>query len=209
MLRILAMLGWMSIALSAQQPSEEDLAKLAAHIDKALGVRPGMRIADIGTGLAIQHPIRIARGVAPEGSVTCVEISQAAVDRIRNRVADEHIANMNAQLGKTDDPLLAAGQFDAILISNAYHEFGEPQEMLKHICDALKADGTLVVVENYSIEHRKEARAEQAKRHDMAPEILERELAAAGFTVKERVDPVLVNSPDRMRYLVRATKTQR
>ncbi len=191
-----------------KQPTEEELSKLAAHMDKALGLRPGMMVADIGTGLAIQHPIRIAAKVGPAGRVTCVEVSKEGVARVRQRIDDEHIANMDVILGKTDDPLLARGSFDAILISNAYHEFTEPQAMLKHICDALKADGTLVVVENYAVTHRSENRATQVKRHDLEPEILERELTAAGFTVKERIDPVLVNSPERMRYLVRAGKTQ-
>lgn len=115
---------------------------------------------------------------------------------------------MEAVLGKEDDPLLAPGTIDAILISNSYHEFTQPETMLKHIYDALKPDGTLVVVENYKITNRSETRAVQTKRHDMEPEILERELIAAGFTVKERIDPVLVNSPDRMRYLVRAEKNR-
>jgi hypothetical protein len=40
----------------------------------------------------------------------------------------------------------------------------------------------------------------------MTPEILERELTAAGLVVKERIDPIFVNSPERFRYLVRAQK---
>ena len=207
MLRRLTILAAISIAvLRAQQPSEADLAKLGAQVDKALGVRAGSRVADIGTGLAIHQPVRIAAEVAPDGKVTCVEVTSEGVARIQKRIDDEHIANMDVILGKTDDPLLAPGAFDAILISNSYHEFTEPQAMLKHICDALKPDGTLVVVENYTITRKSESRATQVKRHDLEPEILERELTAAGFTVKERLDPVFVNSPERMRYLVRAGK---
>jgi cyclopropane fatty-acyl-phospholipid synthase-like methyltransferase len=207
MLKTLAITGLLTIgALNAQQPTEAELAKLAAHMDKALGLHAGMTVADIGTGLAVMHPMRIAREVAPDGRVVCVEVSQSSVDRIKKQVDEAHIANMEVSLGKEDDPLLAPGTFDAILISNAYHEFKQSEVMLKHICDALKPDGTLVVVENYSIVNRSETRAAQIKRHDLAPDNLERELAAAGFTVKERVDPVLVNSPDRMRYLVRAEK---
>lgn len=209
MLRTLTITGLLTIgALNAQQPTEAELAKLAAHMDKALGLRPGMTVADIGTGPAVMHPMRIARAVAPGGKVVCVEVSQSSVDRIKKQIDEAHIANMEVVLGKEDDPLLAPGTFDAILISNAYHEFTQPQVMLKHICDALKPDGTLVVVENYSTVNRSETRAAQTKRHDLAPDNLERELTTAGFTVKERVDPVLVNSPDRMRYLVRAEKTK-
>jgi ubiquinone/menaquinone biosynthesis C-methylase UbiE len=207
MLRNLTVAGFLAIAsLRAQQPSEEDLRKLAAHVDKALGLHPGMTVADIGTGAAVQQPIRMAGEVAPGGKVVCVEVSQSYADKIKARIGEERIGNMEVVLGKEDDPLLAPGTFDAMLLSNVYHEFTQAKAMLKHICDALKADGTLVVVENYSIAHRTESRAEQAKRHDMTPETLERELAEAGFRVMERIDPILVNSPDRLRYLVRARK---
>jgi ubiquinone/menaquinone biosynthesis C-methylase UbiE len=192
--------------LPAQQPSEAELDKLAAQMDKALGLRPGLIVADIGTGAAMQHPIRIAREVAPDGKVVSVEVSQSSADRIKKRIDAEQIVNMEVLLGKEDDPTLAPGAFDAILISNTYHEFSHPEAMLKHIREALKPDGVLVVVENYSIAHRADSRAAQAGRHDMAPETLERELTAAGFAMKERVEPVLVNSPDRLRYLVRAGK---
>lgn len=209
MLRKLTVVGLLTIAaLRAQQPSEEALTKLASHVDKALGLHPGMTVADIGTGAAMHQPIRIAGEVAPDGKVICVEVSQLYVDQIRARIDSEHVSNMNVVLGKEDDPTLALGAFDAILLSNTYHEFTQPEAMLKHICDALKPDGTLVVVENYAVAHRAESRAEQAKQHEMTPEILERELTAAGFTVKERVDPILVNSPERFRYLVRAEKTK-
>jgi ubiquinone/menaquinone biosynthesis C-methylase UbiE len=215
MLRDLTVAGLLTIvALHAQQPSpwqqpsEDALKKLAAHVDKALGLHPGMTVADIGTGAAVQQPIRIASEVAPGGKVICVDVSQLYVDKIKARIDDEHVPNMEVVLGKENDPMLARAAFDAILVSNSYHEFTDPEAMLKHICDALKPDGTLVVVENYALAHKTESRAEQAKQHEMTPEVLERELTAAGLTVKERVDPILVNSPERFRYLVRAEKTK-
>ena len=104
--------------------------------------------------------------------------------------------------------MLPPGTFDAILVSNTYHEFTQPSAMLKRIREALKPDGTLVVVENCSIAHRIESRAEQTKLHDIAPDILERELSADGFVVKERIDPILTESPDRFRYLFRAEKSK-
>ena len=131
------------------------------------------------------------------------------IRRIQRQIDDRHISNMTAILGKDDDPMLPREAFDAILVSNTYHEFTQPKVMLQRICEALKPSGALVVVENYSIAHRTDSRADQAERHDMAPETLERELSAAGFVVKERVEPVLVNSTDRLRYLVRAERQPR
>ncbi|HWZ33183.1 MAG TPA: methyltransferase domain-containing protein [Bryobacteraceae bacterium] len=191
----------------AQQPTEAELNKVAAAMDAALGVHAGAVIADIGTGLAVQHPVRIAGKVAPTGKVVCVEITQSAVSRINTQAEAQHVPNLQAVLGKENDPGLAAGEFDAILISNTYHEFTHPPAMLKHLCDALKPDGRLVIVENYAPARRKDSREEQAKRHDMTPEILEPELSAAGFAVKETVEPILTDPAGRVRYLVRAERT--
>jgi ubiquinone/menaquinone biosynthesis C-methylase UbiE len=208
--RLLVFAGILAVPfLHAQQPTDAELNKAFAQMDKALGVRPGATIADIGTGPAVQHPIRIAGKVAPDGNVVCVDISQSTITKIQRQIEDQHITNLQAVLGKDDDPMLLPGAFDAILVSNTYHEFTQPSIMLKRICEALKPSGTLVVVENYSITHRTESRAEQAKRHDMAPETLEAELSAAGFVVKERIDPILANSADRLRYLVRAERQPR
>src|SRR5580704_3151224 len=60
--------------------------------------------------------------------------------------------------------------------------------MLKHLYTALKPNGRLVVLELYSTSHKNDSRAEQVKRHDISPDILEQELSAAGFVIKERID---------------------
>ena len=192
--------------VSAQQPAEAELSRVAEAMDAALDVRPGAIIADIGTGLAVQHPIRITGKVGPDGKVVCVEIAPAAVARIRTQAEAQHVPNLQVVLGIEDDPKLASGAFDAILVSNTYHEFSQPSAMLKRLCDALKPRGRLVVVENYTPAGRSDSRADQAKRHDMAPENLEPELAAGGFVIKERIEPILTDPAGRIRYLVRAAR---
>ena len=96
---------------------------------------------------------------------------------------------------------------DAILVSNTYHEFTQPAAMLKHIRDALRPHGKLVVLELYSNADKNETHAEQAQHHDMSPDILEQELAASGFTIQERSAPATI-SADRFRYLFSAEKSK-
>jgi ubiquinone/menaquinone biosynthesis C-methylase UbiE len=192
----------------AQQPTETQLNKLYSQMDDALGLRAGATIADIGTGFAVDHALRIAEKLAPGGKVVCVDVKQSVLTKIRDRADASHITNLETLLGADEDPKLPPGAFDAILISNTYHEFTQPSAMLKHVRDALKPGGILVLVENCSSAHRSESRAEQTKRHDIAPEILERELSAAGFVVKSRIDPILVESADRFRYLFKAEESK-
>jgi len=189
------------VSLRAQQPTEAQLSKLYSQIDDSLALHPGATIADIGTGFAVDHALRIAEKVAPGGKIVCVDVKQSVLTKIKDQADARHITNVEVVLGGDDDPKLSLAAFDAILVSNTYHEFTQPAAMLKHLCDALKPGGMLVIVENCSIAHRGDSRAEQTKLHDIAPELLERELAAGGLKVKERIYPILVESADRFRYL--------
>jgi ubiquinone/menaquinone biosynthesis C-methylase UbiE len=182
MLLRLATLALMAIALLQAQPSEAQLNKLYSKIDDVMGVRSGAMICDIGTGFAIDHALRIAEVVAPDGKIFCVDVKPSAIAKIKDQADARHIHNVEAVLGADDDPKLPPVTFDAILISNTYHEFMQPSAMLKHIREALKPGGTLVIVENCSIAHRSDSRT-------------------------ERIDPILVETADRFRYLFKAEKS--
>jgi len=190
----------------AQKPDEVE-RKFFESADEALGVRPGAVIADIGPGHTFTHARRIAEKVGRGGKVICVDIKADAIAYVKGRAESHQLANIEAVLGKEDDPLLAAETCDGILVSNSYHEFTEPAAMLKHLRAALKPDGRLVVLELYTKAHQSDSRAEQVSRHDISPDILERELAAAGFDVKQRIDDVPLNAV-RFRYLLKAEKSK-
>jgi ubiquinone/menaquinone biosynthesis C-methylase UbiE len=202
-----AALFGMAVLLPAQQPTEAQLTKLYSQMDDALGLRPGMTIADIGTGFAIDHALGMAEKLAPEGKLFCVDVKQSVLTKIQDQANTRHLSNLKVVLGAEDDPRLPPGIFDAILISNTYHEFTQPVAMLKQLCAALKPGGKLVIVENCSIAHRGDSREVQTRLHDLAPELLEGELAAEGLEIKKRIEPILVESADRFRYLFTVEKT--
>jgi ubiquinone/menaquinone biosynthesis C-methylase UbiE len=205
MLSKLTVSGLLAIALlPAQQLTDVERKYFASAYD-ALGLHPGAVVADIGTGHSLFHPYRFAEKVGPAGRVVCVDIKPSIISDLRADIASRPLENIDAILGKEDDPLLAADTFDGIFVSNSYHEFTNPSAMLAHFYKALKPNGRLVVLELYSNSHKNESRADQVKRHDISPDILERELSAAGFVIKERIDAVPLNA-DRCRCLFRAEK---
>ena len=61
--------------------------------------------------------------------------------------------------------------------------------------EALKPGARLVVVDQMPNRTRGRPRADQTKNHVIAPEIVEKELIAAGFRILERRDN-FVDSPD-------------
>jgi len=96
------------------------------------------------------------------------------------------------------------------LISNTYHEFAQPGPMLRHIREALKPAGRLVIVENYSRKNGRQPRPVQVNDHEISPDLLEPEVVKEGFTIVSRVDPVLIASGgegDQTKYLIVATKS--
>jgi len=154
---------------------------------RLLGAQSGSLIADVGAGEGA-FTIPIARAVAPNGRAVAVDISESALNRLRDRAGRENVSNVEVVVGGVDDPHLPAGQLDAVMIHNAYHEMTEHEAILRHIRAALKPEGRLVVVEPMHDSSRGLTREDQVKQHDIAIEIVDDELRAAGFEVLERDD---------------------
>ena len=62
-------------------------------------------------------------------------------------MADRHITNVEPVLGAEDDPKLPPAQMDVVLLVDVYHEFSEPEKMLRKIRESLKPEGRLVLLE--------------------------------------------------------------
>src|SRR5262245_31954112 len=161
-----------------------------ADIVRFLRAQPGSLVADVGAGDGA-FTIPIARAVAPNGRAVAVDISESALNKLRDRAGREDVTNVESVVGGVDDPHLPVDQFDAVLIHNAYHEMTEHEAMLRHIRAALKPDGRFVVVEPMHDSSRGLTREKQVAQHDIAIEIVDEELREAGFEVVER-DPAFI-----------------
>jgi SAM-dependent methyltransferase len=92
------------------------------------------------------------------------------------------VVNVEVVEGKVDDPLLPEGVLDAVLVVDAYHEMEEHAAMLRHMRDALKPGGRLVIVEHMpGPALRSKPRIEQQDKHALSPSFVEADLAEAGF----------------------------
>jgi ubiquinone/menaquinone biosynthesis C-methylase UbiE len=152
-----------------------------------LDAQAGSMIADVGAGDGA-FPIPIARAVAPDGRAIAVDISDSALNKLRERAAHENTTNVDAVLGAVDDPHLSLGQIDGVLIHNAYHEMTEHEAMLRHIRAALKPGGRLLIVEPMHEASRGLPRDQQVAKHNIEAGIVEEELGVAGFDIVERDD---------------------
>jgi len=147
----------------------------------AIGVRPGMTVAEIGAGqgrYAVQLAVRVGRC----GKVYAEDIDAAALDFLRRRCQRWGLENIVAVQGEVNDPKLPTGQIDLIWVVSSYHHFDDPVALLRKARSALKADGRLAIGEWSSIH--------EVGRHGITPENIVKQMTSAGY-VLERVDDFL------------------
>lgn len=176
------------------EDSREKTEKVRDILD-ALQAEPGKRVADVGAGEGF-YTFRIAKAVGPTGGVTAVDVSEKYLEKLRERLKQDDISNVDVVVGAVDDSRLPANAFDAVLIYNAYHEMTSPEPILTSILAALKPGGRLVMSEPLHDNVRSATRAEQVKDHEIGPNFVEQELRAAGFEiVEQRPDFLAFTSP--------------
>jgi SAM-dependent methyltransferase len=164
---------------------ERDIEEAPDAALDALGLTPGLVVADVGAGSGYMT-VRMARRVGADGHVYATDIQPEMITLLQERLVDEKIANVTPVLGLVDDPKLPEGAIDLELLVDVYHEFSEPQEMLRGLRKALKPGGRLVL-----LEYRKEdPRIPILELHKMTVDEAEQEVEAEGFeltSVDERL----------------------
>ncbi len=144
----------------------------------ASGVKPGMRVADIGAGTGL-FTLLFARAVGPTGHVTAVDISPTFISNIQRRAQNEKLGNVSARVNSQTDTGLPASSVDLVFISDTYHHFEQPRTMLASIHRALSPGGSLVVIDFERIEGKSSSWVLGHVRADKQSVI--REIKAAGF----------------------------
>jgi SAM-dependent methyltransferase len=113
---------------------------------KLIGVPKGSVVGDVGAG-AGYLTWRLAALVGPAGKVYANDIQPEMLELLKSNMRQRKINNVEAVLGAYDDPKLPPDSLDLVLLVDVYHEFSEPQKMLRHIRASLKPDGRLVLLE--------------------------------------------------------------
>jgi SAM-dependent methyltransferase len=153
---------------------------------KAIGIAKGSTVADIGAGSGYMT-IRMARLVGPTGKVYANDIQPRMLELLGENLKRQKIGNVEPVLGEIDDPKLPPSSVDLVLLVDVYHEFSEPQKMLRHIREALKPDGRLVLLEYRGEDPAVPIRPE----HKMTVDQVKAELEPEGY----RLDQVKENLP--------------
>ena len=133
--------------------------------------------------------------VGSSGRVRAVEISERSLVKLVERITRAGLANVEPMLGATADPHLESGAYDAILVYNSYHEFTEHAAMVRHLFEALKPGGRLVIVDPVHLKNRDLQRHELVAIHEMSLANVEGELTGAGFAVRSKDESFIRFTP--------------
>ena len=142
----------------------------AAQTMAAIGVRPGLIIADIGAGDGY-FTTRLSPALGPTGKVIATDVMPDYLARLKARIASENLQNVTVIQGGFDDPKLPPASVDVALMVRMYHEIEQPYAFLWRLCDALKPGGTVAVSE----------RDRPTADHGTPPDLLRCEFGAVGY----------------------------
>jgi ubiquinone/menaquinone biosynthesis C-methylase UbiE len=167
---------------------DRDARQKPEELVQAMLLKPGMVVADIGTGAGYMLPF-LSRAVGPSGRVLAEDIQDDFLEKARGKAESEKLGNVTYIKGGETDPMLPNGGVDVALALDSYHHYDYPEKMLAGLRRGLKPGGRLVIVEYYkSATAMPNGRALEHIRLD-APDVI-KEIEANGFRLVSRREHV-------------------
>lgn len=131
------------------QSDSRDARQKPKELIASLGIRQGMTVADVGSGVGYMLPY-LSDAVGPKGRVFAEDIYPDFLEAAKKRAAGRD--NVTFVLGNEKSANLPANSQDLILVLDAYHHFNYPEAMLANLRQALKPEGRMVVIEYHKNE---------------------------------------------------------
>lgn len=171
------------------------------EIVAALGLKPGMVVADVGAGTGLFTRM-FSRLVGDRGKVYAVDISDEFVAHIERLAKQQKQENIVGIVCEADSVGLPQNSVDVVFICDTYHHFEFPHKTMRSIHKALKPDGQVVLIDFI----RKEGvSSEWTLGHVRAgQEVFTKEIVDAGFKQIDEKKGLLKES-----YFVRFEKIEK
>jgi ubiquinone/menaquinone biosynthesis C-methylase UbiE len=142
--------GRKQVAASLGDPAR-DQSMRPGQLMNEMGLKAGMTVADVGTGIGFMLPF-LSKRVGADGHVIAEDIEDDFLAMARQAADTQNLSNVTFVKGTVTDPKLPDGAVDIELVLDAYHHFDYPEKMLASLHKALKPEGRLVIVEYYKRE---------------------------------------------------------
>jgi len=159
-----------------QRPSE---------VVTALGIRHGMRVADLGAGTGYFLP-HLAAAVGESGTVFAVETEPNLVTHLRERAEREGAQNVVPVLASFDNARLPAACIDLVLIVDTFHHIDQRLTYFRRLRRLLGPRGRVAIIDW----RMGELPVGPPPDHRIPREQVVRELGAAGYELG--VEPAIL-----------------
>jgi ubiquinone/menaquinone biosynthesis C-methylase UbiE len=161
------------------------------EVVRALGLRAGDRVADLGSGSGY-FTFRLANAVGPTGQVYAVDVDEAMNAYIAERAREKGVGNVGVILARYDDPLLPDAGVDMIFTSNTYHHLKHRTAYFRNARRYLRPGGRVAILDLAG-----KGWFDSLFGHWTPPETIRREMEAAGYRLAQ--EPGVV---DRQSFLI-------
>jgi predicted methyltransferase len=166
--------------------ADRDARQRPRELVVAIGVKPGMSVADVGTGPGYMLPF-LSQAVGPQGTVYAEDVFPDFLAKARANAARYNLTNIEFVQGDAFDPKLPARSLDVILLLDVYHHLDNAPRLLAALRQALKPDGHLAIVEYHR--NDKSMGAGRAQSHiRLSADDAIKEIEQNGFRLQKRED---------------------
>ena len=155
---------------------DRDAWQKPQEVVRALGLKPGMMVADLGagTGYFLRH---LAKAVAPGGVVLAIDPEAEMVAHMAGRVKKEGLDNTIPVLSLPEEPFLPAGRVDVVLIVDTFHHIDDRLDYFARMKRALAPGGRVAVIDF----HKRPLPVGPPPEHKLAREFVLDEMKRGGW----------------------------
>jgi predicted methyltransferase len=158
---------------------ERDQDQKPAQVVEALGLKPGMSVADLGSGSGY-FTRRFVEAVTETGKVYAIDVEPEALKYVEESLVHMHRPyTAEFILARPDNPKLPVESVDLIFVCNTYHHLEDRTSYVRNVKSALKPGGHIAIVDFYH--DARSGELDFSKKHLIPRETVVEEFTAAGY----------------------------
>lgn len=154
---------------------ERDAWQQPEGLVAALGIEPGMTVADLGTGTGYLLPW-LSEAAGSEGVVLAIDLQPTMLEWVNGRIQELGWTNVRTHQGEYDSPAVDADSLDRAVMLNVWHHIEHRDLYAAALLQSMKPGGTAFIVET-----RMDAPDGPPMHYRLPPEAVIEVLQAAGF----------------------------
>ncbi len=154
------------------------------QIIRAIGLKHGQSIADIGAGGGY-FSLRFAEIVGEEGRVYALDTNPEFLEYVKNSAEERGLNNLVTILVRGDRLNLPEKGLDFIFMRNVTHHISNRVKYFRNLKDFLKPDGRIIIID---YKKDKPLTFRWLFRHSIPKEVIKKEMEEAGYLLEKEFD---------------------